>query len=82
MIIFEGDFVRPVNESAWLRVEEIIFSDENPDNNKIRMSDGWLCPAPFESHLAEVRSEDEHMEALAAEVLAADLSDETDLRVA
>ena len=42
MIIFEGDFVRPVNESAWLRVEEIIFSDENPDNNKILMSDGWL----------------------------------------
>lgn len=70
MIIFEGDFVRPVNEDIWLRVEEILFFDEDPMNNKIRMSDGWMCPAPFESHLAEVRSEDEHMDALEDEVLA------------
>ena len=39
-------------------------------NNKLRMSDGWMCPQPFESHLADVRSASEHIVAIAAEVRA------------
>jgi|SaaInlStandDraft_1057018.scaffolds.fasta_scaffold06496_7 hypothetical protein len=70
MILFEGDFVRPVNETTWLRIEEIIFNDADPMNNKLRMSDGWMCPQPFESHLADVRSASEHIVAIAAEVRA------------
>jgi hypothetical protein len=68
MIIFVGDYVRPVGESHWLRVEEIIFVDADPMNNKVRMSDGWICPGDVESHIEEYRSESEHMEALAWEI--------------
>ena len=47
MIVFENDYVRLTEESHWLRVEEIIFVDADPANNRLRLSD-------------EVRSENEH----------------------
>lgn len=68
MIIFENDYVRLTEESHWLRVEEIIFVDADPANNRLRLSDDYIVPAPVEKYIDEVRSENEQMEAYAAEV--------------
>ena len=68
MIIFEGDYVRLTNESHWLRVEEIVFVDADPANNKLRLSDDYVVPAPIERYIEEYRSENEQMEAYAEEV--------------
>jgi len=68
MIIFEGDYVRLTNESHWLRVDEIIFVDADPANNKLRLSDDYVVPAPIEKYIDEARSENEQMEAYAEEV--------------
>lgn len=68
MIIFEGDFVRLTNESHWLRVDEIVFVDADPANNKLRLSDDYVVPAPIEKYIEEYRSENEQMEAYAEEV--------------
>ena len=68
MIIFENDYVRLTEESHWLRVEEIIFVDADPANNRLRLSDDYIVPAPVEKYIDEVRSEYEQMEAYAAEV--------------
>ena len=72
MIIFENDYVRLTEESQWLRVEEIIFVDADPANNKLRLSDDYIVPAPVEKYIDEVRSENEQMEAYAEEVRASD----------
>lgn len=69
MIIFEGDYVRLTNESHWLRVDEIVFVDADEANNRLVMSDGYIVPAPIWEYIDDVRSENEHMEALAIEVL-------------
>lgn len=69
MIIFEGDYVRLTDESHWLRVDEIVFVDADEANNRLVMSDGYTVPAPVWNYIDEVRSEHEHMEALAIEVL-------------
>jgi hypothetical protein len=68
MIIFEGDYVRLTNESHWLRVDEIVFVDADPANNKLRLSDDYVVPAPIEKYIEEYRSENEQMEAYAEEV--------------
>jgi len=68
MIIFEGDYVRLTNESHWLRVDEIVFVDADPANNKLRLSDDYVVPAPIEKYIEEYRSENEQMEAYADEV--------------
>jgi len=68
MIIFEGDYVRLTEESHWLRVDEIIFVDADPANNKLRLSDDYVVPAPIEKYIEEYRSENEQMEAYAEEV--------------
>ena len=68
MIIFEGDYVRLTNESHWLRVDEIIFVDADPANNKLRLSDDYVVPAPIEKYIEEYRSENEQMEAYAEEI--------------
>jgi len=68
MIVFENDYVRLTEESHWLRVEEIIFVDADPANNRLRLSDDYIVPAPIERYIDEVRSEDEQMEAYADEV--------------
>ena len=54
LIIFEGDLVRMVGEDEWLKVEEIIIETANPEDNKLRLSDGYICPAPVEQYVAEV----------------------------
>jgi hypothetical protein len=72
MIIFEGDYVRLTNESHWLRVDEIVFVDADPANNKLRLSDDYVVPAPIEKYIEEYRSENEQMEAYAEEVRASD----------
>jgi len=68
MIIFEGDYVRLTNESHWLRVDEIVFVDADPANNKLRLSDDYVVPAPIEKYIEEYRSENEQMEAYAEEI--------------
>lgn len=70
MIIFEGDYVRLTEESQWLRVDEILFFDADEANNRLALSDGYTVPAPIWNYIDEVRSESEHMEVLASEVLA------------
>ena len=54
LIIFEGDLVRMVGEDEWLKVEEIIIETANPEDNKLRLSDGYICPAPVERYVADV----------------------------
>jgi len=60
MIVFENDYVRLTEESHWLRVEEVIFVDADPANNRLRLSDDYVVPAPIERYIDEVRSENEH----------------------
>ena len=68
MILFKGDFVRMTNESQWLQIKEIHINGFNPENNTMTLSDGYVCPAPVEKYIDEVRSENEHYEAIADEV--------------
>ena len=72
MILFKGDYVRMVNEDQWLQIKEIHFHDHLPQNNTMTLSDGYECPAPVDKYIEEFRSENEHMEAIAAEVHASD----------
>jgi hypothetical protein len=60
MIIFEGDYVRLVNEDNWVQVKEIIPVSDDYAENKMGLSDGYIVPAPVESYVAEVRSAGEH----------------------
>ena len=60
MIIFEGDYVRLVNEDKWLQVKEIIAVSADYAENKMALSDGYIVPAPVERNVAEVRSDGEH----------------------
>lgn len=68
MILFVGDYVRMTNEDQWLQIKEIHFHDHLPENNTMTLSDGYVCPAPVDKYIEEYRSEDEQMEAYAAEV--------------
>ena len=72
MILFKGDFVRMTNESQWLQIKEIHINGFNPENNTMTLSDGYVCPAPVEKYIDEVRSENEQYEAIADEVRASD----------
>jgi hypothetical protein len=59
LIIFEGDYVTLVDEPEWLEVVEIIIVNSNPENNMLKLSDGYVVPAPIERYVDEVISKKE-----------------------
>ncbi len=59
LIIFEGDYVTLIGYPTWLEVVEIVMVDGNPDNNMLKLSDGYVVPAPVEHHVGEVISKKE-----------------------
>ena len=59
LIIFEGDYVTLTGEPEWLEVVEIVIVDGNRANNMLKLSDGYVVPAPVERYVDEVISKKE-----------------------
>jgi len=59
LIIFEGDYVTLTGEPEWLEVVEIVMVDGNRANNMLKLSDGYVVPAPIERYVDEVISKKE-----------------------
>ena len=59
LIIFEGDYVTLIGEPQWLEVVEIVMVDGNPENNMLKLSDGYVVPAPVERYVGQVISKKE-----------------------
>jgi len=54
LIIFEGDYVTLTGEPEWLKVVDIIIVNSNPDCNMLKLSDGYIVPAPVERYVDKV----------------------------
>jgi len=59
-IIFEGDYVTLKGEAEWLQVKEIVVVDGFRANNMLKLSDGYVVPAPVERYVDEVLSSEEY----------------------
>ena len=60
LIIFEGDYVTLYDEPEWLQVVEIIIVNSNPENNMLKLSDGFIVPAPVERYVDQVISANQY----------------------
>lgn len=60
LIIFEGDYVTLYDEPEWLQVVEIVIVNSNPENNMLKLSDGFIVPAPVERYVDQVISANEY----------------------
>ena len=60
LIIFEGDYVTLKGEAEWLQVKEIVVVDGFRANNMLKLSDGYVVPAPVERYVEEVISAQEY----------------------
>lgn len=65
MIIFQNDFVRLRNETKWVQVVDINYPYEY--NEELVLSDNRVVYATW-ARIEDVRSENEHYEAIQEEV--------------